>query len=67
MDTSSLRYTRAVFQHVLTQPAPIRNPLNVGRAMYRVFILNLQRGTAGGGDSSKAVYSIKASIVNFST
>ena len=67
MDTWSLRYTGTFFQHDLTQPTPIRNPLNVGRAMYRVFILNLQRGTPGGGDSSKAVYSIKASIVNFST
>ena len=36
-------------------------------AMYRILILNLQRGTPGGSDSSKAVYSIKASIVNFST
>ena len=67
MDTWSLRYTGTFFQHDLTQPTPIRNPLNVGRAMYRVFILNLQRGTPGGGDSSKAVYSIKVSIVNFST
>ena len=67
MDTWSLRYTGTFFQHNNTQPTPIRNPLNVGMAMYRISILNLQRGTPEGSGSSKAVYSIKASIVNFST